>query len=265
MILSKSSFILSCESTVDLPYSVIAGRGIPVLFYHYTVNGEVFADDMMQHRDALPKFYAAIANGALPTTSQINVAAYLAFLEPLLQKGDVLHLVFGSGMTNSIQNALIAAEELRAKYPNRRLAVIDSTCSSAGYGLLTEGAADLQQQGKSMDEVLEWIDVHRYCVHHQFFSGDMKYFRRSGRVSGIAATVATVLGICPVMRLNHDGRMIAYGKVRGKKAAFQELVSQMQKNAVDGAQYNGRCIINHANNETDALELKRPSRRHFRT
>ena len=197
-------FTLSCCSTVDLPYAYMESRDIPVLFYTYVVDGTEYDDDMGRDPQALPRFYRFLEEGKLPQTSQVNVAAYLAFFEKLLQKGDLLHIAFTSGQSGSVHNAFLAAEELRERYPDRKLIVIDSLCSSSGYGMLVDSAADLRDAGKSIDEAAQWVLDNRNCVHHQFFSSNMTQFRRTGRVSGAAATVATVLNICPIMRL-HQG------------------------------------------------------------
>ena len=127
-------FTLSCCSTVDLPYSYMESRDIPVLFYTYVVDGVEYDDDMGRDPEALPRFYRFLEEGKLPQTSQINVAAYMEFFENLLQKGDLLHIAFTSGQSGSVHNAFLAAEELRQKYPDRKLIVIDSLCSSSGYG-----------------------------------------------------------------------------------------------------------------------------------
>lgn len=223
----ERQFTLSCYSTVDLPYSYMESRDIPVLFYTYVVDGVEYDDDMGRDPEALPRFYRFIREGKLPQTSQINVAAYMEFFERLLQKGDLLHIAFTSGQSGSVHNAFLAAEELRAKYPERKLVVIDSLCSSSGYGLLVDSAADLRDQGKSLEEVEQWVLAHRNRVHHQFFSSDMTQFRRTGRVSGAAATVATVLNICPIMRLDDTGSIKAYSKARGKKKAVEVTVETM--------------------------------------
>ena len=246
------TFILSCESTVDLPYSYIEGRGIPVLFYHYTVNGQDYVDDMGRDPEGLTKFYARIAQGALPSTSQLNTYDYMSFLESLLAQGDVLHIAFGSGMTKSVERAQEAAQALREKYPSRRLVVIDSTCSSSGYGMLVDDAADLRDRGESMETVEAWVLAHSHRIHHQFYSTDLKYFRRGGRVSGPAAMIGTVLNICPLMRLNDEGRIIAYDKVRGKKNAIRATVDAMQAHAEGGTAYAGKCFICHSNCPEDA-------------
>ncbi len=243
----ERKFILSCGSTVDLPYSYMAERDIPVIFYTYLVNGKEYIDDMGRDPEALPRFYELLASGNIPTTSQVNTFRYAEFFEEQLQKGDLLHIAFGSGMTASVGNAFQAAEALAKKYPQRKLKVIDSLCSSSGYGLLVDGAADLRDRGCSMEEVEEWVLANRQKVHHQFFSTDLQYFRRSGRISGAAATVGAVLSICPIMRLDDKGRIIAYDKVRGKKNAIRETVRTMEAHAEGGKDYAGKCWICHSN------------------
>lgn len=252
----ESSFLLSCESTIDLPYSYANERNLPVLFYSYQVDGVNYEDDMGRDPETLPKFYGFLAEGKLPTTAQLNEFQYETFFDNLLQQGDVLHIAFGSGMTASVQNAMLAAETLREKYPERRLVVIDSLCSSSGYGLLVDGAADLRDAGKSLDEVADWVLAHRQNVHHQFYSTELKFYRRSGRMSGAAAAIGTVLGICPIMRLDDKGRIIAYDKVRGKKNAVARTVETMKRHAEGGEAYSGKVFICHSNCPADAEATK---------
>ena len=252
----ESSFLLSCESTIDLPYSYANERNLPVLFYSYQVDGVDYEDDMGRDPEALPKFYGFLAEGKLPTTAQLNEFQYETFFDNLLQQGDVLHIAFGSGMTASVQNAMLAAETLWEKYPERRLVVIDSLCSSSGYGLLVDGAADLRDAGKSLDEVADWVLAHRQNVHHQFYSTELKFYRRSGRMSGAAAAIGTVLGICPIMRLDDKGRIIAYDKVRGKKNAVARTVETMKRHAEGGEAYSGKVFICHSNCPADAEATK---------
>lgn len=116
----NQKFILSCESTVDLPFSYVSDCSIPVIFYSYTVDGKEYIDDMGRDPDALPKFYEMLEKGNLPSTSQINEFRYEDFFEEQLKKGDLLHIAFGTGMTQSVRNAERAAEELRKKYPDMR-------------------------------------------------------------------------------------------------------------------------------------------------
>ena len=173
-----STFTLSCESTVDLPFSYVNSRDIPVLFYEYSIDGQPYPDDMLRDPAALPRFYQFLDDGKMPSTSQLNEFDYESFFEAQLQKGDLLHIAFGSGMTQSVQNAVQAAQTLRQRYPNRRLEVIDSLCSSSGYGLLVDYAADLRDAGRLMDEVIDWVMAHRQRIHHQFYATRLDFYRR---------------------------------------------------------------------------------------
>lgn len=257
------AFILSCESTVDMPYQYVASRDLPILFYDYTVEGEIYADDMGRDASALPRFYQLLEEGKIPSTSQINAFQYETFFEELLSKGDVLHIAFGSGMTGSYYNAEKAAATLRDRYPECKILVIDSLCSSTGYGLLVDIAADMRDQGHTMEEIATWVEENRKRIHHQFFSTDLKYFRRSGRISGSAAMLGSVLNICPIMRLDDTGHIIAYDKVRGKKNAIQRTVDTMANHALDGEKYFGKCYICHANCLADAQALKAAIEKRF--
>ena len=225
-------FTLSCCSTVDLPYSYMESRDIPVLFYTYVVDGREYDDDMGRDPEALPRFYGFLKEGKLPQTSQINVAAYTEFFEKLLDKGgDVLHIAFTSGQSGSVHNAFLAAEELKDRYPGQRLVVIDSLCSSSGYGLLVDYAADMRDEGKTLDEVAQWVLDNRNKVHHQFFSSDMTQFRRTGRVSGAAA--AKTINIVhsdsykttfSYNRWEHLYKMSMYSRAAG---AFENTVDEL--------------------------------------
>ena len=241
----ERKFILSCESTVDLPYSYLEQRGIPVLFYSYMIGEETYIDDMGRDPEALPNFYRRIDEGAMPTTTQLNEFQYEEFFAPLLERGDVLHINFGSGMTASVNNARLAAETLRERYPDRKLVIIDSLCSSSGYGLLVDYAADMRDAGKTLEETADWVTAHCNRVHHQFYSTRLD-------MSGAAATIATILNICPIMRLDNAGRIIAYDKVRGKKAAVKRTVDTMAQHAEGGEAYAGKCFICHSNCLEDA-------------
>ena len=205
----ERKFILSCCSTVDLPYSYMQSRDIPVLFYTYVVDGQEYVDDMGRDPEALPRFYRFLEAGKLPQTSQINVGTYLDFFEAQLEKGDLLHIAFTSGQSGSVHNAVAAAKLLQEKYP----------------------------------------------VHHQFFSSNMTQFRRTGRVSGTAAMVATIMNICPIMRLDDKGAIKAYSKVRGKKKAVETTVNAMEQHAQGGRDYDQRCFVCHSRCPEDAALL----------
>lgn len=242
-----NTFQLSCESTVDLSYSYVIKRNISVLFYTYIIGEKEYVDNMGRSKEAQREFYQLLENGALPKTSQINEFRYEDYFEELLQKGDVLHITLGTGMTPSYHNALKAAAILREKYPNRKLVIVDSLCSSGGYGMLLDYCADMRDNGASIEEIEKWVLDNRNKLHHQFFSTNLKYFRRSGRVSGPAAIVGSMLKICPLMRLNSAGKIVAYDKVRMMKNAIKKMVEDVLENIQDGSAYNGKFFMYQSN------------------
>lgn len=251
------NFELSCESTVDLPYSYVIGRGLKVLFYSYSVEGETYLDDMGKDPYSLNRFYDLLKEGHIPTTSQINQFTYEEFFRKELSEGnDLLHLCFGTGMTQSYNQAVNAAEVVRKEFPGRKLVVIDTTCSSSGYGMIVDDAADLWDQGKSLEEVASYVEKNKYNIHHQFFTTDLKYFKRTGRVSGPAASLGAVLKICPLMHLNYAGKIIAYSKVLGKRNAMKATLDWMIKHATNGKNYDGKIFISHSHALEDAKMMK---------
>ncbi len=258
-----SNYILSSESTIDLPYSYVNKRNISIIFYTYTANQRVYVDDMDRDPNALPNFYKMLQEGVMPSTSQINKFQYMEYFEELLQKGDVLHLAFGTGMTPSYLRAMEAHAELAPKYPDRKFIIIDTTCASAGFGLILDSAADKRDEGWSIEELAAWVEGIKYNIHHQFYSTDLKYFKRSGRVSGATAMIATILGICPIMHLNHAGKIISYSKARGKKKAILTTINEMEAHAIDGKNYSGKCFISHSNSLDDAMETAKQIKERF--
>ena len=240
-------FILSCESTVDLSYDYVIKRGASVLFYTYLLNNKEYVDNMGRSKENELFFYQALENGLVPKTSQINEFKYEDYFDELLKKGNVLHITLGTGMTPSYYNALKAANIMKEKYPDRKLIVVDSLCSSGGYGMLVDYCLDMLDDGLSMEEIEDWVIKNRTNLHHNFFSTNLRYFRRSGRVSGPAAIVGSMLKICPLMHLNIEGRIVAYDKVRLVKNAVKRIVQDVLLNIESGSNYTGKFFMYHSN------------------
>lgn len=259
----QRNYILSCESTVDEPYKNMADRGISVIFYTYTIGSEIFEDDMKRTPGSVEEFYGKIKAGAKPVTSQINIASYEEYFEKISEQSDVLHIAFGSGMSGSVYNGIEAANAIMKKYPDRKIVVVDSLCSSSGYGFLVDYAADMKEAGKSLDEIKYWIENNRNNVHHQFFCTDLTFFKRSGRVSAVTSLIGTILGICPLMRLDDTGKIIAYSKAHGKHKALDATLDVMKKEAIDGKNYDGKCYISHSNCLKTAEILKSKVEEYF--
>lgn len=257
-------FVFSCESTVDIPYEYYVKRNVSVIDYTYTINGVEYTDNMGRDEKALEQFYKLIDEGHLPSTSQINKYRYRDYFEKLLEKGNIIHIAFGSGVTPSVNNAVAAAKELMEENPDVKIIVIDSKCASSGYGLLVDYILDLRDNGRSIDEIVTWTNNNILNVNHELFSTDFRMFKRSGRVSGITATLGTMLGICPIMHLNDAGKIILYDKTRGKKAAVNTIFNRMKETAIDGGNYDGKCFISHSNYLEGALLLKEKIENEFK-
>jgi DegV family protein with EDD domain len=248
-------YVLTCCSTADMPVQYFEKRYIPYICFHYHMNGKEYADDLGQ---TIPfeEFYARIAAGAMPTTSQVNAWEYIDFFEPFLKNGkDILHISLSSGLSGSYNSACIAADELLQKYPGRKILILDSLGASSGYGLLTDAAADIRDGGATIEEVRTWVEEHKLNVHHWFFSTDLTHYRRGGRISATSAVMGTLLNICPLLNVNYEGKLIPRTKVRGKKRVINEMLRMMEEHAQDAAEYSGKCFISHSACYEDARLL----------
>ena len=241
-----ASFTLSCCSTADLPREYFESRDIRYTCFHFNMDGKEYPDDLGQ---SIPfsEFYRRIADGAQPTTSQINVQQYVEYFEPLLEAGEtVLHIAFSSGLSGSVNSARMARETLLETYPQAELYIVDSLAASSGYGLLVDAAADLRDSGKSAQEVRDWVEANKLDLHHWFFSTDLTSYIRGGRVTPVAGFFGTVLKICPLLNVNDEGKLIPRQKCRGKAKAIDEIVAKMVEHAKDGVNYSGKCFISNS-------------------
>ncbi len=251
------SYILSGCSTADLSKEHFEKRDIHYICYHYQLNGKDMPDDLGQSMP-FDKFYQAMVDGAETRTSQVNMEEYLAYFEGFLKDGyDVLHLTLSSGISGSINSANAAAEQLRARYPERTIYIVDSLAASSGYGLLLDKLADLRDEGMSLDELARWATDHRLMVHHWFFSTDLTFYIKGGRVTKTAGFVGKLLHICPLLNVNHLGQLIPREKVRTKSKVIQTIVDRMEEHAQDGLNYSGKCYISNSACLEDAKAVAR--------
>ncbi len=240
------NFVLSCCSTLDLSPEHVAARDISYICFHYFVDGAPYADDLGQSMP-FDVFYQKMVDGADTKTSQINMEEYIEYFTKFLDEGrDVLHVSLSSGISGTFNSARLAAEDLREKYPDRKIYVVDSLAAASGYGLLMDKLADLRDEGKTIDEVRDWAEAHKKEMHHWFFSTDLTFYIKGGRVSKVSGWFGTVLKICPLLNMDHKGRLIPRQKLRGKAAVIREIVSKMKDFAQDGTDYSGKCYICHS-------------------
>ena len=250
-----ADYCISCCSTADLSLDYFARRNIKVIYFHFELGGVSYLDDC---GISVPpeKLFKEMLAGAPTRTSQISVGEYEEFFEEMLSAGhDVLHLTLSSGISGTISSAMIAKNELQAKYPDRKIYVVDSLAASSGYGLIMDTLADLRDKGYSIDRLHEWVIANRLKMNHWFFSTDLTFFIRGGRVSKTAGTFGKLLNICPLLNVDYLGRLIPREKVRTKAKVIRRNFEKMVEFAQDGTDYSGKCFISHSACHDDAVRL----------
>lgn len=247
-----SDFILSCCSTADLSQRHFDERDIHYICFHFYLDGKPYADDLGR---SIPfaDFYQAMANGAETKTSQINEDEFVDYFTPFLEQGkDILHVCLSSGISGVYNSAVLARETLKEKYPERKIYIVDSLGASSGYGLLMDTLADLRDGGMDISTLHEWAEAHKLEMHHWFFSTDLTFYVKGGRISKAAGWFGTALKICPLLNMDNLGRLIPREKIRTKKKVIARIVEQMQAHVKNGADYNGKCFISQSASPEDA-------------
>ena len=241
-----SSYVISCCSTADLTEEHFSKREISYICFHYKLNDTEYADDLGKSMP-FDQFYASMAAGASTKTSQVNADEFEAYFETFLQDGkDILHVCLSSGISGVLNSAMIAKANLEERYPERKILIVDSLGASSGYGLLMDRLADLRDEGKPLEEVYDFAMKNRLKVHHWFFSTDLTFYVRGGRISKASGAIGGLLGICPLLNMDNEGRLIPRFKIRTKKKVIKKIVDQMEENAAGGLSYSGKCYISQS-------------------
>ena len=247
-----SDYVISCCSTADLSKEHFEKIDVRYCCFHYEMDGVQYLDDLGQSMD-FDVFYQRMTDGAMTKTSQINADEYEEYFAQFLSQGkDILHLTLSSGISGTFNSANLAKALLEDKYPDRKIYVIDSLAASSGYGLLIDHLAGMRDSGATIDELAAWVEEHKLNLNHWFFSSDLTFFIRGGRISKAAGAVGTVLNICPLMNVDFEGRLIPRYKIRTKKKVIQAIVDKMAEQAEGGTDYSGKCFISHSACEEDA-------------
>ena len=236
-----SDFVLSCCSTADLSASHYEERNIEVIPFHFSLDGGEYLDDGTMPID---KFYREMAEGKMTATSQVNAEEYETYFEEFLKQGkDVLHLTLSSGISGTFNSAMIARNDLAERYPERKIFVVDSLAASSGTGLLMDKLADLRDSGKTIEELRDFAEENKLRVNHWFFSTDLTYYVRGGRISKTEGFLGNMLSICPLVNVNNEGKLIPREKVRTKKKVYNRIVEVMEELADNGYKYSDKCYI----------------------
>lgn len=267
-----NKYIISTDACVNLPKWLIDKYNIPIVPMPFSLNEPVGEKDIsllgvikkteykrFDYRSdtttmTMPEFYDKLANGAVPLTSQANASITEEYLEPYLKEGyDILHIAFSSGMSGTYNSACIAQKELQAKYPDRKIIVIDSLSGGGGEGLAVIDAYKQFELGKSIEEAADYVEEEKLRYRHYFTVGDIKFIAKSGRISSFQELVGTLLGITIILGIDSEGKVYPAAKVRGKKKVTRKMLELFEDNK--GDQDVSSIILNHGNDIEEIQQL----------
>jgi len=221
----EQNYVFMTDSDSDLLYSIADEKHIPVVKMPYTLDGKEYLDD--NGRAGVEEaFFKRMRDGAMPNTSLLPTAVYLEYFEPILKEKDLLFIAFSSQMSSTINNIYEAREQLLEKYPERKFIVVDTLSISGPQTLLILGAHALYEQGRSMEEVEQWVKDNRMRAHAWLTVGDLKYLARGGRISSTSAFFGSMLDIKPIICMGRGGKLDPAEKVQGRKKALRTIVDR---------------------------------------
>ena len=253
------SYKILTDSCCDFPSAMYAELGLVMVPLTVEFGGKVFDD---RNDDSLKSLYDGLRAGQAAKTSAVNPGRWAQAMAPILSAGeDILVLAFSSGLSTTYQSAVIAAEELREKFPQRKILVTDTLAASMGQGLLVWYACKRRDAGLSLEEVHAWVEENKLHLCHWFTVDDLMHLKRGGRVSATTALVGTMLQIKPVLHVDNDGHLINMAKARGRKASLDALARKVSE--LGGGYDNSTMFISHGDCREDAEYLAQQLKEHY--
>ena len=219
-----SEFKIITDSGCDLPQEMLSSLGVLTVPLIVNFRGEDREDSV----DAgIKELYDGLRAGESATTSAVNPDRWMEKMESVVSQGmDVLTITFSSGLSTTYQSAVIAANELKEKYPERKILVVDSLCAALGQGLLIWYTCKMKDAGMGVEELAAWVEENKLNLCHWVAVDDLMYLKRGGRVNATTAVVGTMLQIKPIIHVDNEGKLINVGKARGRKASIQALAQK---------------------------------------
>ena len=243
-----NDYIIYTDSGCDISLEQLSEWGVPCDSLTYTFNGD--PKEYSNYELPIEEFYGRMKKGEVAKTSAVNSETFKEGFEKYLKQGlDILYIGFDSGISTTSNHAILAAGELREKYPDRKLIAIDTLCAAVGQGLLVKIAVDNKKAGMGIEENADAIKELMPKISHWFTVDDLIYLRRGGRVSKASQIVGDFLDIKPVLHVDDEGKLIAMSKVRGRKKALKAIVNKYAELALDPA--NGPLAIGHGDCKED--------------
>lgn len=235
------NFVITTDSNSDLPKAFIETHNITIIPQYYGFEDEVYGDE----KNLTPaQFYQNMREGMMPTSMANNPAVIEAKFETLLQAElDILHIAFSSQLSGSCNNVNMVATQLREKYPQRVIEVVDSCTGSLGEGLLVFRAYDLKKEGKTLLEIKEVLDAEKSQIRVEFTVDDLHHLQKGGRISKTTAFVGSMVQIKPLLSIDTDGKLNPSGKARGRKKSFSALIDHLIAESSEHYGDKPICII----------------------
>ncbi len=257
-----SDFIILTDSSCDLPASMAEQMQIEVLPLTLDLEGECYKNYLDGREIGFHDFYERAKTAKSMKTSAVNQQQFMDIFEPLLAAGnDILYLGFSSGLSGTYNASVLAANEMREKYPERKIITVDTLCASLGQGMFAYLCWQQKQAGKTIEEVAAYAESIVPNLAHWFTVDDLMFLKRGGRVSAATAIVGSALSIKPVMHVDDEGHLIKTGVARGRKASIRALLAEMEKSAINPADQH--IFISHGDCEDDANYLANLIREKF--
>ena len=230
----EKDYVILTDSTTDISQEIADEIDVKVWPMQFELDGLTYRNFPDEREMKSDEFYDIMRKGKMPKTSQINVVDFCEYFSEYLDKGlDVLYICFSSGLSGTYNNSLIAIEELKGRYPDRKIISVDSLAASMGEGLLVYLAAQQKKKGMGLEELAKWVEDNRLHLCHWFTVDDLHHLKRGGRVSPATAIVGSALNIKPVLHVDDEGHLINMSKVRGRKASLNAMVDQMVETYTD--------------------------------
>lgn len=248
------SFKIITDSAANLTDEQIKQYDVEILSLKYIVDGKEYDSYVKGEKTDYSEVYRLLREKAMITTSLASREECDKVIKPVLENGeDVLVLAFSSGLSGTCQNIMLAAEDYREIFPERKIIVVDTLCASMGQGMAVHYAWKLKEEGKSMEEVALWLEENKKHICHIFTIDDLFFLKRGGRLSGTSAIVGSLLGIKPLLHTADDGKLYVTGKVRGRAATLEHLINSVGEKGIDVE--NQDIFIVHGDCENEAIKI----------
>ena len=249
------SYKIITDSCANLTDKQIEDYGVEIISLKYYIEGKEYESYIKGEKTDYAETYRLLREKAMITTSLVSREDCDNAIIPILESGeDVLVISFSSGLSGTYQNVKLAAEDYKEMYPDRKVIVVDSLCASLGEGMAVHYAVKLKNEGKTMEEVADWLENNKLSICHIFTIDDLFFLKRGGRLSGTSAVFGTLLGIKPLLHMADDGKLYVTGKARGRAATLEHLINSVGEKGIDVQKQD--IFITHGDCEEEARYIE---------